>query len=142
MDFENDKTRLYFLTYAFTSFDEEHKISDERRNEILTGIKNGKVEEGIEEEFTTALVNLAKLSQREGKEKIDEQTIENYFVSGVHNKFSKCKAYRGIVMKLNGKGVIVQTPEDDRNYRTDLEPKLEVGNVVIVHGNYVIKVKK
>ncbi|MEM5872519.1 MAG: hypothetical protein QXD55_01525 [Candidatus Aenigmatarchaeota archaeon] len=137
MDFESENDRKYFLMYALTSKD--HKIED--REKLLNELLNGKLENGLEEKFTTGVVNCLKLAKKRGKEKIDEKVIDEYFVNGIHNKFSNCKAYRGVVMNLNENNVSVQTQEGIKNYNSIVK-NLKIGNVVIVHGDYVIKVIK
>jgi hypothetical protein len=139
MDFENEESRVLFLKYAFTSLDKEHLFSEDYREQVLNDIRNGEQIEEVEESlFQTGVINCLKLSKRKGKEKIDKETIDQYFL-GPHNNISECKAHRGVVMKVNGE-VVIQTSEGQRKYKTTLEPNLEIGKVVTIHGDYVIKV--
>jgi hypothetical protein len=141
MDFENEEARLLFLSYAFTSIDKDHIIPEDYRGFVLKDIKHNEHIEDIEDFFTTGLINCLKLSRMKGKEKIDEETINRYFLGG-HNKISDCKAYEGIVIKVNKRTAKIKTNEGTNTYRTILEPNIEVGNNVIVHGKYVIGERK
>jgi len=142
MDFENKETRMLFLKYAFTSMDKEHMIPEGYRNSVLDDIVNGEQIEEIEETlFQTGVINCLKLSKRKGKEKINEETIDKYFL-GPHNRISDCKAYEGRVTKVNKKTARIETNEGNKRYKTILESNLGIGDKAIVHGNYVIKVVK
>jgi len=139
MTFEKNEARTNFLKYAFTSIDKDHIIPESYRNSVLNNIKNGEHIEDIEELlFQTGVINCLKLSKRKGREKIDEKTIDEYFL-GPHNKISDCKAYVGTVKKLNKNSTRVEIADCSRSYKTFLEPQLKLGDKVIVHGRYVIK---
>jgi len=134
MSFENKEARSHFLIFAYTSLD--HPIEECYRDKVLSDIKNGKAEKGLEEKFTTALVGCSFLSKEKGK--IDKATVDEWFLKK-HNKISSCKAYEGTVIGLNGEGATVQTPQGQKIYKTKLKPNLKVGDSVKVHGDYVIE---
>ena len=137
-NFKDEKSRIQFLKYAMTS--KEHEIPEDYRELVLKDIVNCELKEKIDNSFSQGIINCLLFARTKGKEKIDEEAIDKYFTR-IHNNFSECKAYRGVVMKINGEAVI-QTPEGQRNYKTILEPNLKIGNVVTVHGDYVVKVVK
>lgn len=139
MTFENKDARWNFLKYAFTSIDKEHIIPESYRSSVLNDIRNKEHIEDVEElMFLTGFVNCLKLSKMKGREKVDEKTIDDYFL-GPHNKISDCKAYIGTVNKLNKKTARVDITDCSKSYKTFLEPRLRLGDKVIVHGRYVIK---
>jgi hypothetical protein len=147
--FKDEESRIHFSKYAITSKDKEHPIQEDYRIRALNDIKNGKLEEKFEEKFTTGILGCLAISREEGKDKIDKDVVNKWFI-GKHNKISTCKAYEGRVIGLKSivylgdanreseEMAVVKTSEGQGNYKTILEPKLEIGKIVKVHGDYVI----
>jgi hypothetical protein len=142
MSFEDEKSRLYFLRYAFTSLEKKHSLNEDYRAKILNGIRNNEADSGLEEAFLTGILGCLAFSKKMCKERINEEAIRKYFHSPLHNNYSECKASEGVVVSLNGKEANIQTSVGQAEYKIFLEPGLEVGDRVGVHGNYVIEVIK
>jgi len=147
--FKDEESRIHFSKYAITSKDKDHPIEEDYRSRVLNDIKNGKLEERFEERFTTGILGCLSISRDEGKDKIDKDIVNKWFI-GKHNKVSTCKAYEGSVIGLktviylgnankeSEEMVVVKTSEGKKDYKTILEPRVKIGNIVKVHGDYLI----
>jgi hypothetical protein len=140
MEFENEETALYFSAFANTTLDKKHKIRETERKKILSGIKNGNIPGNLDN-FITAFVGCSAICRNNGKDKINKEAIEKYFL-GPHNIHSVCKAYEGKVTKTTEKQAMVRTSEGEFFYKSLLVPSVKVGDNVIVHGRYIIGERK
>lgn len=138
MDFENEESREHFLKYALVS--KCKNFSKSQREENIKYLIGDKAPLGIENNFYTAMIGCESIAQNKGLESITNGIIDEWFLER-HNKFSSCKAYKGIVIwKGETKAKVLTSIDTKRKYKTKIEPNVKIGSKVIVHNDYIIDV--
>ena len=147
--------RLLFLRYAlpcaFTLVNRGNVPAQDVENAIEL-VSHGKLPaEGFESIFKVANVMCEQVATRMGKKEIDSEVIRQYFLFEhspvVEDRYKlmkdfnpvDCKTYPGKVAELNTSTAIVETRIGRREYRTDFERDVRIGDVVVVHFDFIVE---
>jgi Ni,Fe-hydrogenase maturation factor len=140
------KNRKLFFAYALPCLEDlikKGKISKKKAKSMISDYKAGKLLEGCERVFETALFFLEKIAKKMGKKYIDEEVIRKYFQE-YHNKIlekgkslEKCKIKFGKVIRIGRNCVWVKVNGKNKKYKTFLDD-LKEGDNVVLHWDYIV----
>jgi len=155
MDFESEMARRLFLKYAVPcgKIYVKRSLMDKKYfNNLIDVVANKKkIPEGAESTFKLALEMCSKAAKNLGKNRIDEETVRQYFwfdhdaiAKKRHElmrdfKLEECIIYPGEVKSVNRRA-LVSTPVRTNFYRTDFVPDLIKDYNVTVHYDFVVEV--
>ncbi len=147
--------RLLFFKYAVPcaeTFVKRGTINKEEYKDLIEQVRNGKEpEKNRENIFKVAMANLTFLALERNKDKIDDDTIREYFLfkhdKVVDDRFElmgdfnpdKCRTYPGIVRKLENDNASVEIPNGIYSYRTDFVKNLKVNDIVVTHRDFIVE---
>ena len=141
MEFENRDARRHFLNYALVSKCKSFS-KDQREKNIEYLVEGIDPPEDIEKNFYNAMIGCESIAKKRGLKSITKDVIDKWFLE-MHNQFSSCKAYKGIVIwRGETKAKVMTAADTERKYKTKIKPSVEIGSRVIVHNDYIIDVVK
>jgi hypothetical protein len=152
MEIEN---RFLFFKYALPCAEtliKRKTITQEEFEEMLEQVEEG-VEpgKGRHEIFKVAMAHLNFIAMEEGKNKIDDEIIREYFLFGhdeaVDDRFEemgdfnqeKCRTYPGIVRGLKNGQVSVESPIGIEAYEKNFVKGLKIRDIVVVHRDFIVE---
>ena len=149
------KDRRLFLSYAIpcaNTLMERGSITKEGIDELLNAIINERpIEDKDVDIFKVAKAHCTVIAKSLGKDVIDTEVIEEYFLRKhdevVDERYAQmgdfdpetCRIFSGRVVSINSGFANVDTIRGNGRYRIDFTPKIKTNDYVIVHRDFVVR---
>ena len=127
-------------------------LKEEEWNRCIALVSENRTpEEKIEKMFLVANVICSRVAKQMGKSEIDSEVIREYFLMEhskvVDDRFRimrdfhpvACSTYAGNVMAIKNGHSAVKTVLGEKEYRTDFERGLTIGDIVAVHFDFIVE---
>jgi hypothetical protein len=152
MKINNKKLFLKYAIPCAETLVKRGQINQERLNELIEKIvKNKKIFDEDVDMFKVAKAHSTILAKELGKDEIDEEVIEKYFLEKhdevVDERFEqmndfdpdKCRIKNGKVLSIGNGEALVETTKNKSSYRIDFVPDIKRGDFVIVHRDFIVR---
>jgi hydrogenase maturation factor len=147
--------RILFFKYALPCAEtliKRKNLTREKFRKMIKQMAEGREPEKNKENiFKVAMAHLTFLALERKKDKIDDETIREYFLfnhdEAVEERFEEmgdfdsesCRTYPGIVRKIESNRASVETLLGIKPYKKDFVDDLKMQDIVVVHRDFIVE---